>query len=54
MKHTNQGDSNRNQTAEKDQQRKSGNAQSGDKQDSMGQQNKQEKKDHSAKKDNRK
>ncbi len=48
MKHTNQGDSGRNQT-ERDQQRKSNNAQTGDRNESMDQQNKQGKKDHSGK-----
>ena len=48
MKHTNQGDSGRNQT-EKDHQRKSNNAQAGGRNESMDQQNKQEKKDHTGK-----
>jgi len=48
MKHTNQDDSGRNQT-ERDQQRKGNNAQTGDRNESMGQQNKQGKKDHSGK-----
>ena len=48
MKHTNQGDSGRNQT-DRDQQRKSNNAQAGDRNVSMEQQNKQGKKDHSGK-----
>ena len=45
MKHTNQGDSGRNQT-DKDQHRK---AQAGNQGESMSQQNKQGKKDHSGK-----
>jgi len=48
MKHTNQGDSGRNQT-ERDQQRKANNTQAGDSNDSMGQHNRQGKKDHSGK-----
>ena len=48
MKHTNQGDSGRNQT-ERDQQEKASNAQAGNKNEPMGQQNKQGKKDHSGK-----
>jgi hypothetical protein len=48
MKQTNQGDSGRNQT-ERDQQRKTGNAQAGDRNESMSQQNRQGKKDHSGK-----
>ena len=48
MKHTNQGDSGRNQTV-RDQHRKSNNAQAGDRNVSMEQQNKQGKKDHSGK-----
>jgi hypothetical protein len=49
MKHTNQEDSGRNQTAEKDQQRKTNTAQAGERNDSMNQQNKQGKKDPSGK-----
>ncbi len=48
MKHTNQENSDRNQT-ERDQQRKANNTQAGDRNDSMGQQNRQGKKDHSGK-----
>ncbi len=48
MKHTNQGDSGRNQT-EREQQRKAGNAQAGDRNESMDQQNRQGKKDTSGK-----
>jgi hypothetical protein len=48
MKHTNQEDSGRNQT-ERDQQRKANNAQAGDRNESMGHQNRQGKKDHSGK-----
>ena len=49
MKHTNQEDSVRNQTAEKDQQRKSGSAQTGNRNDNLDQQNRQGKKEHSGK-----
>ncbi|HEY2648823.1 MAG TPA: hypothetical protein VGI38_06500 [Puia sp.] len=49
MKHTNQEDSTRNQTGARDQQRKSGNSQTGDRNDGTGQQNKEGKKDPSAK-----
>jgi hypothetical protein len=48
MKHTNQEDSGRNQT-ERDQQRKTNNTQAGDRNESMGHQNRQGKKDHSGK-----
>jgi hypothetical protein len=48
MKHTNQEDSGRNQT-ERDQQRKANNTQAGDRNESMGHQNGQGKKDHSGK-----
>jgi len=48
MKHTNQEDSGRKQ-AGGDQQRKSNNAQAGDRNESMSQQNRQGKKDHSGK-----
>jgi hypothetical protein len=48
MKHTNQEDSGMNQT-ERDQQRKANNAQAGERNESMGQQKRQGKKDHSGK-----
>ena len=48
MKHTNQGDSSKNQT-ERDQQKKVQNAQAGSRNDPMDQQNKQGGKEHSAK-----
>jgi hypothetical protein len=48
MKHTNQGDSSKNQT-ERDQQKKAQNAQNRDRNDSMDQQNKQGEKGHSPK-----
>ena len=48
MKHTNQGNSGRNQM-EKDQQRKANNVQAGDRNEPVSQQNKQGKKDHSGK-----
>jgi hypothetical protein len=48
MKHTNQGDSGRNQM-ERDQQKKAGNTHAGARNEPMSQQNKQGKKDHSGK-----
>lgn len=48
MKHTNQGDPSKNQT-ERDQQKKTQNAQGRDRNEPMDQQNKQGGKDHSAK-----
>ena len=48
MKHTNQGDSGKNQM-DKDQQKKAHNAQAGERNDSTDQQNKQGGKDHSGK-----
>jgi hypothetical protein len=52
MKHTNQEDSNRNQTVERDQQGKTNNAHTADRNETSGQQNRSGKKDHPGKQGN--